>query len=250
MYLSERFFDCLKCLPFFVPWLGEAGESFGWFASGGAGQLFGCCSAAGCSVTCPGEMSWYRYRSRGTCGLVDSVKSEGWKLAMSLRRLCDKWLWKFKLRWNMETIWQGDVVVLSPCGWPQFSLRYVGYVLWIMSQMSRVVGDAKPAAPFELGTRGLADIQFFGQLLGGSLGVHNEIIDGMTRNGQTWSYQLQLSNRIMVRRHPPTWFCLGCWSQHRTGHAMVNETNISRSGRSCMKSGIWKNLFVLAIPTL
>lgn len=70
-----------------------------------------------------------------------------------------------------------------------------------MSQMSRVVGDAKPAAPFELGTRGLADIQFFGQLLGGSLGVHNKM-DGMTRNGQTWSYQLQLSNRIMVRRPP------------------------------------------------
>lgn len=101
----------------------------------------------------------------------------------------------------METIWQGDVVVLSPCGWPHFSLRYVGYVLWIMSQMSRVVGDAKPAAPFELGTRGLADIQFFGQLLGGSLGVRNKM-DGMTRNGQTWSYQLQLSNRIMVRRAP------------------------------------------------
>ena len=67
-------------------------------------------------------------------------------------------------RWNVERIWQGDVVLLSPWGWPQFSLRYVGYVLWIMSQMSRVVGDAKPAAPFELGTRGLADIQFFGQL--------------------------------------------------------------------------------------
>lgn len=64
----------------------------------------------------------------------------------------------------METIWQGDVVLLSPRGWPHFPLRYVGYVLWIMSQMSRVVGDAKPAAPFELGTRGLADIQFFGQL--------------------------------------------------------------------------------------
>lgn len=42
--------------------------------------------------------------------------------------------------------------------------RYLGYVLWIMSQMSRVVGDApqRPAAPFELGTRGLADIQRLG----------------------------------------------------------------------------------------
>lgn len=39
---------------------------------------------------------------------------------------------------------------------------YLGYVLWIMSQMSRVVDDApqRPAAPFELGTRGLADIQW------------------------------------------------------------------------------------------
>lgn len=36
---------------------------------------------------------------------------------------------------------------------------YVGYVLWIMSQMSKADG-ARPAAPFELGSRELADIQW------------------------------------------------------------------------------------------
>ena len=56
--------------------------------------------------------------------------------------------------------------------------RYLGYVPWIMSQMSRVVGDApqRPAAPFELGTRGLADIQRLGVTCTVGGGMQNPVM--------------------------------------------------------------------------
>ena len=41
------------------------------------------------------------------------------------------------------------------------AVRYVGYVLSVMSQMGSISHSA-PAAPFELGTRELADIQQLG----------------------------------------------------------------------------------------
>ncbi len=179
----------------------------------------------------------------GRRGLVDSVESEGWKLAMSLRRLCDKWLWKFKFKmergknlagWCCASFSLGLAAVFSevrglcavdhvtdePCSrW-----RQTGCPFWI--------GHPGPCWHTVLWPTGnpMAGIQWEDLLA--------FVIKWM--GDQKWtnleSYQLQLSQWIVVRRPPDMALSrLLISGADRPGHV---ETNISRSGRS-------KNLLVM-----